>query len=51
MRLLLFAIPLFSACITDDGEIEEACDEVAEPCIWEDGDSAEDTGAGSEAGD
>ena len=51
MRLLLFTIPLICACITDDGQIEGACDEVAEPCIWEDGGDAEDTGTGSEAGD
>ena len=52
MRLLLFTVPMFISCITDSGEIDEACDEVKEPCIWDDtndtGD-ADDTGTGFEA--
>jgi hypothetical protein len=46
LRVVLFLF--LSACITDDGEIDEACDEIQDPCIWEtvaeDPDDAEDTG-------
>ena len=50
MRLLLCSIPLLAACITDDGEIEKACDEVEEPCIWEETADPRDTGSGADKG-
>jgi len=45
MRFKLFTICLMSACITDSGRIDSTCDEVPEPCEWEQGE-AEDTGGG-----
>lgn len=39
MRYLALLLPALVSCITDSGEIEEACDEIAEPCVWEDRDT------------
>ena len=44
LRMALFF--LLSACITDDGEIDETCDEIQDPCIWEtDAEESDDTGS------
>jgi len=48
MSKFIILIVLVSGCITDDGKIDEVCDEIEEPCHWEtedsDDDEAEDTG-------
>ena len=47
-QAMRFLLVLFSSfvigCITDDGEIEEACDEIEDPCVWESDDAQDDTG-------
>ena len=45
MRFKLVTICLLSACITDSGRIDSTCDEVPEPCEWEQGE-AEDADSG-----
>jgi|GEM_PF-3954184 len=46
MRLLVFLCPLQFACITDDGKIDSSCDEVPQPCVWEDGEDTDSGGDG-----
>ncbi len=46
-KIIIFTV-LAYGCITDDGKIDEVCDEIEAPCHWElddsDDDEAEDTG-------
>ena len=42
MRYLPLLLPALVSCITDSGEIDETCDEVPEPCVWEDNDNGGD---------
>ena len=49
MRVLVFLLAAMFGCITDDGAIDEACDEVPEPCVWEYEDST-DTGTEADVG-
>ena len=48
MKRLFLLVAILNGCIGDDGKIDETCDEIPEPCHWEQKNPSNSTDTGGD---